>query len=460
LLAIGYGLSLRALQNAWLAQAEEITAAHAGGHSVLDFPLRAPGELIGGRVQQVLASHFDADGLTLELAAGAANVPLGFDGACLNTTLFPRFSLDHHSDQPFLLALVQSPLAGGQQRLSELQLPAGSHRLELDLRQLDWRADGRRVPLGDDAGRICEFRLVPVYTEPGRLRLANVRFSALGSKALADADLQRLLELSGRRPAALLSERARLQDHADVAVLPASGLPGAVGSLAVMLALLLANSGLLLTRRYPRAATLLAVAAPVLLLADNQLPGPLPGWSAIVVLTSLATFVLLGWQGRSDAAELTRSSNWREWAGAIAAWRSVLIATALICLLAATAGLVFGPPRLGWPATDDLLRYLVWAAAQQWVLQRVLAPQLNPGRPDLLARLPAASAFALLHLPNFELMVLCLFAALWWIGHFRRHRAWLPLIVVHALLGLALPELLPQDWLHSAEVGFRYFGPN
>jgi hypothetical protein len=460
ILVTAWGLSLRALQNAWVAQAERITAAHDDGHSVLDFPLRAANELIGGRARQVLDSHFDRDGLELRLAAGPANVALGFNGACLDATLFPQLSLDHVSDQPFLLALVHSPLAGGEQRLSELELPAGSHRLRLDLRGLEWRADGRSVTLGDDNGRICEFRLVPVVARAGSLRLANVRFSAISAQALVDADLIRPIELRGRNPATLLRERAQLRQHADIAVLPTSRLPGPFGGPTMGFALALAAGGLLLIRRRPRAATLLALAAPLVLMAENLLPGPHPVRSILVVLTSLAALVLLGWPRRAVAPGTAPAWDWRAAIGGAAAWRSALLVAAVVGLLAFGAGFAFGPARLGWPAADDVLRYLVWAATQQWLLQRVLAPQLNAERSDLPGYLPAASAFALLHLPNFELVVLCLFAALWWIGHFRRHQAWLPLIIVHAVLGLALPELLPPDWLHSTEVGFRYFGPN
>lgn len=454
LLLLSYGLSLRALQNAWLAEVDVIRQAHQAGHSVLQFPLRTPDDLIGNRVQQAQTSRFDADGLQLEIAPGPANVPLGLDGACLDSRLFPILQLDYDSDRPLRLALVQSPRAGGEQRLSELALAAGGHRLQQDLRALDWRVGDSPAALGDSQGRICEFRLVPVVAESTTLRLANVRFAAVSASKLPSSQLQRPIALVGRMPAALLAEREALQTHADVAVQPDRILPGPIGAPLLWLALLLAALALLLYRRRPPLATLLAVCAPALLLADNLVPGPWPSWSGLTVLLSLTALLLIGWRYQPaglDATDLRPT--------ALAGWREAGLATILILLLAAVAGIAFGPSRWTWPAADDVLRYALWAAVQQWLLQRVLARQLNPG-PELRARLPAASAFALLHLPNFELMILCFLAALWWIGHYQRHRAWLPLIVIHALLGLALPELLPPDWLHSAEVGFRYFGPN
>jgi hypothetical protein len=455
LLLGGYGLSLRALQNAWLDAAGEIVSAHQAGHSVLQFPLRSSADLIGNRVLQAQASRFEADGLHLQLAPGAANVPLGLDGACLDSTLFPILQLDYQSDQPLRLALVQSPQAGGEQRLAELDLAAGSHQLRQDLRALEWRAADRPAALGDAAGRICEFRLVPVAAEATELLLADVRFAAVDPKLLRLANLQRQVSLLGRTPAQLQVEREALRRHADLIVWPEPILPGTVGATPLGLALALVTLALLLHRRQPPFATILAVAAPVLLLADNLLPGRWPLWSVLTVLLSLSCLVLVGWNGRQTGArEATNDGPPRS-----TGWHEALLATGLILLLAAATGALFGPPRWTWPAADDVLRYLLWAGVQQWLLHRVLAPQLNRGT-DLLARLPAASAFALLHLPNFELMILCFLGALWWIDHYQRHRAWLPLILVHALLGLTLPELLPPDWLHSAEVGFRYFGPN
>lgn len=108
-------------------------------------------------------------------------------------------------------------------------------------------------------------------------------------------------------------------------------------------------------------------------------------------------------------------------------------------------------------APERVWRYPLWAALQQWLLIRTIAPRTRRlvASPAIAAML-AGGVFALLHLPNFGLMV-ATFAggAVWaWLGY--RHRALLPLIASHALLGLLLVGNLPPWLLRSAEVGGRY----
>lgn len=108
-------------------------------------------------------------------------------------------------------------------------------------------------------------------------------------------------------------------------------------------------------------------------------------------------------------------------------------------------------------APERFWRYPLWAALQQWLLIRTIAPRTRRlvASPAAAAML-AGAAFALLHLPNFGLM-LATFAGgtVWaWLGY--RHRALLPLILSHALLGLLLVGNLPPWLLRSAEVGGRY----
>ena len=44
-----------------------------------------------------------------------------------------------------------------------------------------------------------------------------------------------------------------------------------------------------------------------------------------------------------------------------------------------------------------------------------------------------------------------------WIASYHRHRAWLPILVSHYILGLLAITCLPLGWLHSAEAGLRFF---
>ena len=456
-------LSQRALQGHWLQREARLDQAHAAGHSVLEFPLHDAGDLIGRQAQDVLDSHYGDDGLTLSLAPGAANLPLGFDGRCLRATHFPWLVVSYLSDQPLRLALVHAVAAGGEQRLSEVPLPAGNDRLRVDLRTLDWRAGGASGPgrtLGDVDGDLCEFRLVPVAAVSTRLRLSDLRFETDSDASQLPANTP--IQLGWQRPATLLADRDAQIEHADQSWPIAPAWPPLLGSWAGWLAAISSAVALLLAllrgrrqqsgQRWTRAVVLLALLGWVLLLVELQ---PLASPPALASLTlGLAALLWLRPPSRGPSTH---------WLGTWAAWRSILPITTIVLLSAWLIGHWQGRAAPHWPAADDWLRYLLWAMLQQWLLQRVLQPVLSPvanrtTRLSWLAALPAAAAFAALHLPNFELAVLCLLAGLWWTRHFQRHHSWLPLITVHVLLGSLLPELLPPDWLYSAEVGARYPG--
>jgi membrane protease YdiL (CAAX protease family) len=73
--------------------------------------------------------------------------------------------------------------------------------------------------------------------------------------------------------------------------------------------------------------------------------------------------------------------------------------------------------------------------------------------------LAAGTVFALLHMPNFSLMLATLFAGSVWAWQGYRHRALLPLIATHALLGWLLVLATPAWLLRSAEIGGRFLMP-
>lgn len=430
---------------------------HLARHSQLYFKLDRPSDLIGDRALEVQAQSFTADGLRLELAAGASNIPIGFDGRCLQSHRFPLFSLDISSSRPFTLALAHSPVAGGEQRVAAIPMQAGALTLEVDLRELQWQANQLPRSLGDSNGRICEFRLVPVATEPTQLQLSQLRFS-LAADALTESAWSDAIALPTRwqRPERVLQHRDSLRTHADQEIWPDSmpqstlrPAPSARRLLAGFATVLAFTAlAMIALRARRRTIVVMALAAPVLLLASNQL-GEASGalaWTAIGV-SALALIVLGMAPGRPPIHFLGTSSAWRE----------AMHGTSIVLILALLVDRLSGQAIGDWPQHTDLLRYVVWAAIQQTLLQRVLIPELNRSAATLLTGLPAAAAFALLHTPNFSLMLLCLLAGLWWSKHFATHRSWLPLVTAHAVLGTALPLLLPTDWLYSAEVGARFF---
>ena len=104
------------------------------------------------------------------------------------------------------------------------------------------------------------------------------------------------------------------------------------------------------------------------------------------------------------------------------------------------------------------LSYLLFAALQQFLLQKVVLEALDQTRLSrALVVVFSASIFALWHVPNLLLMGVCFVVALLWCSHFLRFRSLSTLIFSHALLGWLLSVLFPQQWLRSAKIGVMYF---
>ena len=144
-----------------------------------------------------------------------------------------------------------------------------------------------------------------------------------------------------------------------------------------------------------------------------------------------------------------------------AAWISCALATAAAALVL-IIGFAAPPVRPGLEAQHFglllALKYLAFAGFQQWLLQTLVWANL---RHAALARSTAivlsAWLFALLHTPNFILMLLCFFGALFWCGHYAKHRRLLPLILSHAFLGFLCVSVIPTSVLRSADIGVVYF---
>ena len=204
-------------------------------------------------------------------------------------------------------------------------------------------------------------------------------------------------------------------------------------------------------RRRERPATarqlLPLLTVPVLLLAcgwpRDQSSAPA---AAAFAVSLLACFLHPGGRG-----------TWR-WVGGWPAWRqAALIAAAgaavLVLIATASSGDWTRPPSL-----ERTLRYLPWAMLQQALLLLVIAPRLQ-GEPKLSGATAcwlSGAVFALLHLPNFGLMVATLGAGAVFAWAGRRQPALLPLVAVHWLLGTLLAWLATPWLLRNAEVGGRY----
>ncbi|MFI5165770.1 MAG: DUF4214 domain-containing protein [Thermoanaerobaculales bacterium] len=99
-------------------------------------------------------------------------------------------------------------------------------------------------------------------------------------------------------------------------------------------------------------------------------------------------------------------------------------------------------------------RRLVFAAAQQLLLQLFLAPvcgEIVGG--TVMATSLAAALFGLAHLPSPTLVVLTFVAASTWIWLYRRGRRLAPLVVAHALLWIAGFAIVPDRLTYDMRVG-------
>ncbi len=182
-----------------------------------------------------------------------------------------------------------------------------------------------------------------------------------------------------------------------------------------------------------------------------------PQWFVLIV--GLLFAVVYRWINKPP-----RIARLRFDAGTKAAWISCALPTAAAALVLLIG---FAPPpvRVGLEALEAqhfglllALKYLAFAAFQQWLLQTLVWTNL---RHAALARSTAivlsAWLFALLHTPNFILMLLCFVGALFWCGHYAKYRRLLPLILSHAFLGFLCVSVIPTSVLRSADIGVVYF---
>jgi len=141
---------------------------------------------------------------------------------------------------------------------------------------------------------------------------------------------------------------------------------------------------------------------------------------------------------------------------------------ALWVLAIPTVGAVAGFLFIGWSKGGwhlDLLwsrpRYLllpVWALAQQYVTQGFI----NRRAQTVLGRgwksvLVTAAIFALLHMPNLNLVWLTFIGGLVWAATYQLRPNLFALAISHTLTSMILARALPNIWVNSMRVGLKYF---
>lgn len=132
-------------------------------------------------------------------------------------------------------------------------------------------------------------------------------------------------------------------------------------------------------------------------------------------------------------------------------------AVAGLVLLAAWRWHTLRPPAGGTEVVANVVLSLVWAFAQQFLLQSFfflhLEYLLRSGRRAMIA---AALLFSSAHVPNPVLVPVTLVGGLILSEVFRRHRTLYPLALAHALVALALAISVPETVLHDMRVGLGY----
>jgi membrane protease YdiL (CAAX protease family) len=132
------------------------------------------------------------------------------------------------------------------------------------------------------------------------------------------------------------------------------------------------------------------------------------------------------------------------------------VAAGLI-LLAAWRFQTLRPPARSLAVCVSVVVSLIWALAQQFLLQSFfflrLERLLGSGRRAVIG---AALLFASAHVPNPVLVPVTLAGGLVLSAVFRRYRNLYPLAVAHALVALSLAISIPESVLRDLRVGIAY----
>lgn len=463
----------------------------ARGDSRIAFEFDQARDLIAGGVDDGVSGLIEADGvLRGRLSAGRANLRLNLRGLQLDASRFRRLQARIEVDAPARLALIFDEPGRLEQLSRQIDLRAGWNELDIDLGAPAWtpNAGGPTQPWGGSSARIGEFRLYLAGPAGLGFGLDYLRFRGAATqspeqtpalewidagtararlyrglplRARPDARLGVLLDVGSDSPerTLVLRDAVRAADAEALfwpawrgvpelqatkpAVAPIGWSPGWISvALYALLALMIRWRRRELTRATARIDLLVGYA-------------PLLAMSLGLGLAEQAPPATLAWLAAALAFQLSgvRSLD-THWLGNPTSWGTTIRPSgiAAIALLAVALlqshWLLPGFQRVAW--------YLPFVLLQQLLLLGFLWPRAQALMPQH-ARLLAAALFALAHAPNFALMLLTLLAAWWWLALFERHRAWLPILASHYLLGLLAITCLPPDFLYSAELGLRYF---
>lgn len=469
--------------NAWrshlVAESARTTATLDRGNTPYHWAPRSVRDLVAGRVFGSNTYAFDESGLRVEGNGETFQIGLPFAGA-IDLSIYGRLVLDRIDDDAAQTTLVVRETLAGPMRFARLSAGA-----TIDLAALAWTDEfgtavstprrlamlriQARVPKGD-AWRIVDARVLPSRTPVGYAPWTSISHGPINIPDPEAGAVPRYRLQSGQPLEAAMAQRDRLLLHAPAALFvvehdtdrvdakaravepPASVAPGfdlRWPALAMYVAALA-----LLRLRPPRDARLRgaleaagALAAPFGLVIGGFVGDNPDLWVALVAASALVFALSL--------RAIDTLAPWR-WLGPASAWYAPLAAVALATALAALGH----RPDDGvhWPNEVTLLRYLAWAALQQYLICVVLADRLQRvGLSPRWIAFAAALVFALLHTPNAMLMLATFAGGLIWSATWVRHRALLPIVASHVASATILLAGLPPEILRSAEVSARFF---
>jgi membrane protease YdiL (CAAX protease family) len=135
----------------------------------------------------------------------------------------------------------------------------------------------------------------------------------------------------------------------------------------------------------------------------------------------------------------------------------ILLAGVILCGVIALMGvpLRFAGTGNSLPLSRSW-QYVVWAMAQEFILQGIFFVRMESLLGSRRAVLAAAALFAIAHIPSPLLTVLSFLGGILFCELFRRFRNLYPLGVTHGALGLTIAASLPDHWLHHMRVGIGY----
>jgi membrane protease YdiL (CAAX protease family) len=115
------------------------------------------------------------------------------------------------------------------------------------------------------------------------------------------------------------------------------------------------------------------------------------------------------------------------------------------------------PANPDWPKFHHLWPYVIWAFAQQFLLQSFFFLRLESLLGARSALFASTLLFTLAHLPNAALTGMTVVGALFFTDMFRKYRSVYPLGIAHALLGIAIAYSFPDSFMHHMRVGLSYW---